>query len=145
MQIVRITVEVPRGGFVKRDAAGHLDLASPLPSPFTYGRIDGILSGDGEPQDAIVLAGGLKRGEAVELPVQTVARFVDGGERDDKWICKATPVTRIERAVLSVFFRAYTVLKNSRDRLRTGRPASRFEGWSPPPQTNPATSPHRGL
>lgn len=126
-----VTVEVPRGAFVKRDAHGRVDLLSPVPSLFNYGRVDGVMGGDGEPQDAIVLGARLPRGRAVTFPVQGVIRFRDGPTADDKWICGPHPPSRAERVALTTFFRVYARLKRTRDRLARRPAESRYLGWQP--------------
>ena len=73
-----MVIEVPRGAFVKRDAEGRIDLVSPIPAPFNYGRVMGVLGGDGEPQDAIVLGPRLPRGHTVRLQVHGVVRYIMG-------------------------------------------------------------------
>ena len=126
---VQVVIEVPRGSFVKRDAAGKIDLVSPVPTPFNYGRITGVLGGDGEPQDAIVLGPRLPRGRTVQLKVHGVVRFVDQGQRDDKWVCGEHPPSRLQRSGVVAFFFVYARIKRLRDRL-TMKPAdSVFEGW----------------
>lgn len=128
---VSVTIEVPRGAFIKRDAHGQVDLVSPVPAPFNYGRIEGVVGGDGEPQDAIVLGARLPRGHVVQLPVQAVVRFVDRGQRDDKWVCSPSTPTRFERRAVIGFFGVYAQLKRLRDRLSLQPARSAFEGWRP--------------
>jgi inorganic pyrophosphatase len=113
---------------VKRDAHGRIDLISPFPVPFNYGRIEGMMGGDGEPLDVVILGPRHKRGTRLELPVQGIVRFVDGSKPDDKWVCAHRPLSKVDVALVTFFFRAYAVAKRTRDRLH-GHPAtSRFAG-----------------
>ncbi len=124
-----VIVEVPRGACLKRDAQGRIDLISPVPAPFNYGRIEGLLGGDGEPLDAVILGPRHPRGTCLTLPVRGVVYFVDGSSRDDKWVCAAKPLKRRDVALVKSFFRVYAFAKRIRDRL-SGKPAtSRFDGW----------------
>ena len=126
---VQVVIEVPRGAFVKRDAEGRIDLVSPLPTPFNYGRVTDVVGGDGEPQDAIVLGPRLPRGHTIQLPVHGVVRFVDQGERDDNWVCSARPPTLLQRRAVVAFFQLYARIKRLRDRLSLKPADSAFEGW----------------
>ena len=124
-----VVIEVPRGAFVKRDAKGRIDLVSPIPAPFNYGRIEGHRGEDGDPLDVVVLGPRLPRGTRRSLPVHGVVHFVDGPTRDDKWVCGTHPPTRRQVTLVKSFFRVYAFLKRTRDRLH-GQPAtSRFAGW----------------
>ena len=135
---VEVVIEVPRGSFVKRDAHGHIDLLSPVPAPFNYGRVTGVVGGDGESQDAVVLGPRLPRGHTLRLQVQGVVRFVDRGQRDDKLVCGQGAPSRLQKHGVVGFFRIYAHIKRMRDRLSRRRPDSAFEGWHPLPAT-PAT------
>lgn len=108
---VEVTIEVPRGGFVKRDQQGRIDLVSPLPCPFNYGSIGGTASDDGEPLDALVLGPRRGRGERVAVEVRAIVRFVDLGLNDDKLVGSARPLTPSERQLIVGFFRLYAVAK----------------------------------
>ena len=128
---VSVTVEVPRGSFIKRDADGHIDLISPFPAPFNYGRIEGRTGGDGEPLDAVLLGHRQPRGSQHTVPVWGVVHFQDGGEQDHKWVCGPRAPNRRERWALRSFFASYALLKNARDLLQLRPPSSRFSGWHP--------------
>jgi len=104
-ETVTLIVEVPRGAFVKRDAAGRLDYVSPLPSPFNYGSVPGTRAADGEAQDVVLLGRRRRRGEQVEAPVVGVVYFRDGGVQDDKWVCGSA--RGWERRLVMAFFRFY--------------------------------------
>ncbi len=109
---VRFVIEVPRGGFVKRGADGGIDYISPLPCPFNYGSAPDHAGADGDPADVVVLGPRRAAGSTGELPVRGQVRFVDGGVRDDKWICSAVPLRRREKLLLIAFFRFYAVPKS---------------------------------
>jgi hypothetical protein len=42
----RVSIEVPRWGFVKRRADGGVDFVSPIPCPYNYGSILGLVAPD---------------------------------------------------------------------------------------------------
>lgn len=121
-------IEVPRFGFVKRDAAGRIDLVSPLPSPFNYGRIPGTRSGDGEPIDAIVMGPRLARGTRVRRRPVAVVRFTDLGKDDPKWICSDRPLTPRQRMAVTAFFVVYSRLKRLLNLARGGEGPTRYRG-----------------
>jgi hypothetical protein len=52
---VEVVIEVPRGGFVKRDRHGQVVFVSPLPCPYNYGSVPTHLGLEGDLLDAIVL------------------------------------------------------------------------------------------
>jgi inorganic pyrophosphatase len=106
-----IVIEVPRFGFVKRDAGGRIDFISPLPTPFNYGHVPGTCSGDGEPVDAVVIGPRLPRGTRVKRRPVAVVHFTDLGKDDPKWICSDRPLTATQRAVVIAFFVIYARLK----------------------------------
>jgi inorganic pyrophosphatase len=123
----RFIIEVPRGSLVKWGADGGIDFLSPVPCPFNYGSIPGLLGADGDPLDVVILGPRLPRGATATLPIRACARFIDGGITDDKWVCAPVPLRRRDRLLLHSFFTAYAWPKRLRDRLR-GLPPSRFVG-----------------
>jgi inorganic pyrophosphatase len=131
---VTVEIEVPRGGFLKRRADGAVDFVSPVPCPFNYGSVPGLVGGDGDPLDAVVLGPGRVRGELVPVRVRAVVRFVDRGETDDKLICAATEPSAADRVLVVAFFRVYARCKQALYALR-GRPGldTRFVGWEARP------------
>lgn len=131
----QVVIEVPRGSFIKRDAHGQIDLLSPIPAPFNYGRSPEHHGGDGEPQDVVVLGPRLPRGHTTTLRVWGQVRFIDGGQPDHKWVCAAAAPSRRQQALLRGFFGVYAAIKQARDVLRARAPRSRFEGWHPAPKT----------
>ena len=126
---VTVTVEVPRGGFVKRRADGSVDFVSPLPCPFNYGAVAGTVGGDGDPLDALVLGPRLAAGHRVNTEVRAVVRFVDAGRVDDKLVCADHPPTGPERAAVLAFFATYARAKRLLHGVRREPGPTRFEGW----------------
>jgi len=126
---VEAIIEVPRGGFVKRDLhSGIVDFVSPLPCPFNYGHVPGLQGEDGDPVDVVVLGPRRAVGSRVRLPVVAVVRFLDHDRRDDKWILADRQLAALTRIRLTAFFAFYARARRALDRLR-GRPGEvRFEG-----------------
>ena len=124
---VRFVIEVPRGGFIKRGADGGIDYISPIPGPFNYGSAPDHPGQDGDPADVVVLGRRRAVGESGTLAVQGVARFLDKGQRDDKWICAAHPLRRRDRLLVAAFFRFYALPKSILGAVK-GAGSSRFEG-----------------
>ena len=118
---LRFVVEVPRGGFIKRDARGGIDLVSPLPCPFNYGSVPGQQGADGDGVDVVILGPARPAGATGQAPVRAVVRFIDQGLDDDKWVCSLAPLHPAEAAGLVAFFRAYGLAKAAAALLR-GRP-----------------------
>lgn len=129
---VSVHVEVPCGSLVKWDSGGGVDFLSPVPCPFAYGSVDGLAGQDGDPLDALVLGGdSLARGQAVTCRVAGRVRFIDAGDRDDKWIClpvgRSAGPTRRELRRVRVFFSVYARVKGGWHRLRGARGPTRVE------------------
>ncbi len=110
---VRVRIEVPRGGHVKRRPTGKIELVSPIGCPFAYGSIHGVQGADCDLADAIVLGPRRRAGEDVVVKVHGVIHFVDRGRPDDKWVCGEVPTSR-ERQWLATFFRIYALAKRAR-------------------------------
>jgi inorganic pyrophosphatase len=133
--VIRVVIEVPRGGFIKRRSDGSFDFISPLPCPYNYGSLIGTRASDGEPVDALVLGPPLRHGDEVEVTVRAAIGFVDAGVFDPKVICADHPLTRQERRKVARFFRRYALFKRGINALRTepgsmgGRTVS--TGWLP--------------
>ncbi|MEM6928815.1 MAG: inorganic diphosphatase [Myxococcota bacterium] len=102
--LVDIVIEIPRGSRVKRRPDGSIEYASPVAVPFDYGCVPGILSGDGDPLDVIVLGGPRPAGTRLTLPVRGVVPFVDAGREDPKLCCAEAPLTDADRRQLARFF-----------------------------------------
>jgi len=127
--ILTALVEVPRGGFRKREAGSAGDAwISPLPAPFAYGCVPGLAAPDGDPADAVILGSRPPAGARVALPVVAVVRFRDAGVADPKWVLAPGPLTPGQMRSLAVFFRFYAVARRVLDLARGRRPGTRFEG-----------------
>lgn len=114
----RVRIEVPRGSFVKRKADGRVDLWSPLPCPYNYGSVLGVMAADGDPLDALVLGPRLPPGEIVCVPARAVMGFVDDGVDDPKVVCAEQPLSAAQRRGIFAFFVAYAAFKRLRQRVR---------------------------
>ena len=125
---VTVTIEVPRGGFVKRGATGEVEFRSPVPCPFNYGSVDGDVAEDGDPFDAIVLGPTLALGARVQVDVHGVVRFIDAGRVDDKLVC-GTPPSRLDVLRIRAFFTIYAEAKRLRNRARHRNTGTEFKGY----------------
>ncbi|MDP2315144.1 MAG: inorganic diphosphatase [Pseudomonadota bacterium] len=123
---VRVTIEVPRGSFLKRDGA-RVEYLSPVPCPFNYGCVPDRPAPDGDPLDALVLGPRLAFGAEVDVPVHAVVRFRDDGAVDDKLVCGPAPTPRA-LAAIAAFFRVYAVARRWMNRARGRRGDTRFLG-----------------
>lgn len=124
-----VMIEYPRGSFVKRRSDGRVDFVSPLPCPYNYGHVPGVMSGDGDPLDAVVLGRALPAGARVELPVVAIVGFVDAGQDDPKVIFSALPLSAAQRRGLALFFRVYALAKRALAASRGLQGATRFDGF----------------
>src|SRR6185295_18906867 len=111
-------VEVPRGSFIKRRDDGSVDFVSPVPCPFNYGSVPDTRSGDGDRLDAVVLGPRVARGARVRVKVVACVRFTDAGQDDPKLICSQGPLSRVDRARVTLFFAFYARAKGLLNRLR---------------------------
>ena len=127
---ILVEIEVPRWGFVKRSPDGRVDYVSPLPSPFNYGCVPGVMGRDGDPLDALVVGPRLPRGHRLTVPVRGVIHLRDAGRIDDKLICKVGELTPSERRSVETFFRIYPWTKGLLNRLRGAGGPTCFEGWA---------------
>jgi inorganic pyrophosphatase len=110
---------------VKWKADGRIDFVSPIPCPFNYGRIDGVVSADGDPLDAIVLGPRLRSGTRISLQQRATVQFVDAGRDDPKVVLSAHPLSLVDRARIRAFFTAYVLAKRVLNRVR-GKPAPTY-------------------
>ncbi len=125
--IVDVVIEYPRGAMIKRRRDGRVDFVAPLPCP--YGSIPGMVSGDGDPLDVVVLGARLPLGARLRLPVVAVLDFIDDGAEDPKVICSEAPLGRRQRAGLRLFFAVYATFKRGLARVRGSRRPTRCGGW----------------
>jgi inorganic pyrophosphatase len=124
-------IDSPRGSVIKRADDGGIDFVSPLPCPFNYGSVPGTVSGDGDRVDAVVLGARLPAGTRVRVKVLAVARFVDAGDEDPKWICGQPPLRDVARLQVDAFFRVYALAKRALNRARGKHGATRYDGLEP--------------
>jgi inorganic pyrophosphatase len=126
---VEVIIEVPRGSFVKRSSSGGLDFVSPVPCPFNYGSVHGLVGLDGDLLDALVLGPRLARGARVRVTAFGAIGLTDRSLYDDKLVCSDRPITERQRRGLVRFFRFYAQCKRLLNFCR-GRPGlNRCEGW----------------
>lgn len=126
----RVVIEVPRGSWIKRKADGRIDFISPLPCPYNYGGIPGLLADDGDELDALVLGPRLPAGTVIVAPVRDVVRFIDGGVFDPKVVCSAEPLTVAQRQGIERFFSTYAWFKRGLALLRGRQGPTHFDGWA---------------
>lgn len=134
MRSVKVIVDTPRGGFVKRHDDGSVDFVSPIPSPFNYGSVPGSRSTDGDRLDALVLGPRVERGTALELPVVGGVDFLDAGLLDPKLILADHTPSVAERLQIVAFFRTYSWAKRLLHLLRGEHGETRLRGvrWESP-------------
>jgi len=126
---LEVVIEVPRGGFVKRGSGAAVEFVSPLPCPFNYGAVPGLLGGEGDLLDAVVLGPRLPRGARVRVAPRAAISMCDGGQVDDKLICSHTELTRASRSAVIVFFHFYALCKRVLNALRGVRGRTACAGW----------------
>jgi inorganic pyrophosphatase len=129
--LVEVVIEIPRGSFLKRGSSGTLDFISPVPCPYNYGSVPGLLGLEGDLLDAVVLGPRLARGSRVRVCAYGAIGLADRGLYDDKLICARMPPSAAERAWVLRFFRVYGWAKRLLNLVRgqSGPTASR--GWGP--------------
>jgi inorganic pyrophosphatase len=140
-----VTIEVPRGSFLKRGATGHIDFVSPLPCPYNYGAVPNYLGLEGDLLDALVLGPRLPFGSQIRVRAWGAITLTDRGMEDDKLICSAHPLTAVERARVLRFFRFYAKCKGLLNFVR-GRPGrNACEGWRTAEQAIARARPRQGV
>jgi len=123
-----VIIDSPRGSVVKRKDDGGVDFLSPVPCPFNYGSVPDTVSGDGDRIDAIVLGPRVAAGTRLHVRVLAVARFVDAGEDDPKWICGTAPLAGRHRLQINAFFRVYAIAKRALNAARGRGGETRYDG-----------------
>ena len=123
-----IIIETPKGAHIKRNEYGKIDLISPFPSPFDYGRVEGLYGRDGDPLDAIVLGVETVYNQEYHLPLIGVVRFLDGGQEDHKLIFSHRSAKPEEEKKIKKFFVRYAQIKNLTRLLQFRHCPSRFLG-----------------
>jgi inorganic pyrophosphatase len=115
---VDVVIEVPRFSFVKRGSSGHIDFIAPLPCPFNYGAVPGLLGLEGDLLDALVLGPRLQLGTQLHVTAWSAVTLTDRGMSDDKLICSLQPPSRREIDAVLRFFRFYARCKGLLNLLR---------------------------
>ena len=143
-----LRIEVPRGGFVKRDATGRAVLRSPLPCPFAYGSVPGQPAADGDEVDAVLLGAHPQAGTLCTARLVGVVHFIDNGAPDDKyifWAGAGPGPSAAQRLLVGAFFALYATVKTAR--AYTGGPRGPTRagptvwGAIPWPPPHPSTAP----
>lgn len=126
---IDVTIEVPRGSFVKRGSSGRVDFISPLPCPYNYGAADAFIGLEGDLLDALVLGRRRPLGTRLRTLAWGAVTFTDRGMSDDKLICSDLPLSLLEQQRVLRFFRFYARCKGLLNVWR-GRPGrNACEGW----------------
>lgn len=126
---LQVTIEIPRGSFLKRGSTGKLDFISPFPCPFNYGSVDSHIGLEGDLLDAVVLGPRLQRGKRVTMQAVGAVGLTDRGMYDDKIICSPATATPWQRFLILLFFRFYACCKGILNFFR-GRPGrNACNGW----------------
>ena len=120
---------MPRGSFLKRGSSGRIDFVSPLPCPFNYGAVPGLLGLEGDLLDALVLGPRLPLGTRLQVRAWGAVTLMDRGLIDDKLVCSAEPVTARQRAQVLRFFRFYARCKALLNAVRRRPGRNACEGW----------------
>ena len=123
-----VIIETPQGSHIKRDEKGKIELVSPVPSPFHYGRVEGWYGRDGDPLDAILLGIDSVYNQSHLVPLIGVVRFVDGGQEDHKLIFSHRAARPGEEKKIEKFFIRYAQIKNLTRLLQFRNCSSRFLG-----------------
>jgi inorganic pyrophosphatase len=126
---VRVRIEIPRGGFLKRGSTGRIDFVSPLPCPFNYGSVPAYVGLEGDLLDAVVLGPRLAAGSELSTLAWGAVTMTDRGMSDDKLICSTAPLRPEQQRAVLRFFRFYARCKGLLNlwRRRPGRNAC--DGW----------------
>jgi inorganic pyrophosphatase len=127
---VEVTIEIPRGSFLKRGSFGHIDFISPFPCPYNYGSVHEYIGGEGDFLDAVVLGPRLPIGTKVTVNAYGSVGLSERFMSDDKLICSAKPISKADRRRALRFFRLYAFCKGLLNVLRGQAGPSRCDGWS---------------
>ena len=126
---VEVTIEIPRGSFLKRGSTGRLDFISPLPCPFNYGSVEAYIGLEGDLLDAVVLGPRLRRGARVTVKACGAVGLTDRGMYDDKLICSRGSVSAGRRFLIVLFFNFYAHCKGLLNLFRGRAGRNACEGW----------------
>ncbi|RLQ20379.1 inorganic diphosphatase [Seongchinamella sediminis] len=127
--VVEVTIEIPRGSFLKRGSNGHIDFVSPVPCPFNYGSVHSHIGGEGDYLDAVVLGPRMAAGTRVQMPAWGAVGLSERFMYDDKLICASEPLSERQRQGVLSFFYLYARCKGLLNLVRGQRGKSRCEGW----------------
>ncbi|NCG18204.1 MAG: hypothetical protein GWP91_04225 [Rhodobacterales bacterium] len=126
---VKVQIEVPKGGFIKRRAHRGVDFLSPFPCPFNYGSVLGSLSPDGDPLDAVVLGPRQSVDHVGTWQVYGVVDFIDAGLDDPKLICGRRTPSSAQWWTVVIFFRSYAIAKRVLNKARGKQGTTAVRGW----------------
>ncbi len=124
-----VTIEIPRGSFLKRGTTGNIDFVSPFPCPFNYGSIRQYIGCEGDFLDAVVLGPRLPIGSKVRVYAFGAIGLSERFMYDDKLICADRPITITERKEVVCFFHFYAFCKGLLNFVRGQKGRSRCTGW----------------
>ena len=127
--LVDVTIETPRGSFLKRGTSGKLDFISPLPCPFNYGSVPAFIGLDGDFLDAVVLGPRLPSGTTILVEVWGAIGMIDGGVYEDKLICSHTPISSRQQCFILLFFMIYAKAKYLLNLAMGRKGRNSCEGW----------------
>ena len=126
---VEVTIEIPRGSFLKRGSDGHIDFVSPLPCPYNYGSVHDYIGGEGDYLDAVVLGRRLPAGTRLLVQAHGAVGLSERFMSDDKLICSLKPITAQDRRQVLRFFKLYAFCKGLLNIVRGQSGRSRCDGW----------------
>jgi inorganic pyrophosphatase len=126
---VEVLIEIPRGSFLKRGSAGHVDFVSPLPCPFNYGSVPQFIGLEGDLLDAVVLGPRLPLGARTQVRAWGAVTLTDRGMSDDKLICSQQPISHRQRRMVLRFFRFYARCKGVLNLMRRRPGRNACDGW----------------
>jgi inorganic pyrophosphatase len=126
---VEVVIEIPKGSFLKRGSAGHVDFVSPLPCPFNYGSVPAYIGLEGDLLDAVVLGPRLSAGTLLRVTAWGAVTLTDRGMSDDKLICGSRPITDADRRKVLRFFAFYAKCKGLLNTLRRRPGRNACDGW----------------
>jgi inorganic pyrophosphatase len=126
---LEVVIEIPRWSFLKRGSNGRIDFVSPVPCPYNYGSVPGLLGLEGDLLDALVLGPRLRRGARVRVAAHGAVGLLDRGLYDDKLVCSVAPPSAAERQRIQLFFLVYGWAKRLLNWIRMQPGATRSQGW----------------